>query len=242
MRSRFRDWTIYDHICHLCISDRTALHAVSDPESFRAEFSHLVKRDVPRLDWKGVLIPGFGDYSGEELRLVWRRQAAKLASSLARRAPADRLPWFGPDMNPLSFATARLMETWAHGQTICDTLHVARPATPRLKHICRLGYKTINFNFMVRGLSIPTEDICVSLEGPGGERWQFGPENASQSVVGKAEEFCQVVCQCRNIADTALDVRGSWASEWMSIAQCFVGGASDPPAPGLRTQDFRKQE
>jgi hypothetical protein len=29
-------------------------------------------------------------------------------------------------------------------------------------------------------------------------------------------------------------VTGPVATQWMSIAQCFAGGAVDPPAPGTR--------
>jgi hypothetical protein len=43
-----------------------------------------------------------------------------------------------------------------------------------------------------------------------------------------------VVTQGRNVADTALQVRGPVAKRWMSIAQCFAGGPADPPKPGTR--------
>jgi len=42
------------------------------------------------------------------------------------------------------------------------------------------------------------------------------------------------VTQVRNIADTKLRVVGEVAKRWMSIAQCFAGGAETPPAPGTR--------
>jgi hypothetical protein len=37
-----------------------------------------------------------------------------------------------------------------------------------------------------------------------------------------------VVTQRRHVADTALDVRGPVAAQWMQIAQAFAG----PPGPG----------
>jgi hypothetical protein len=54
-------------------------------------------------------------------------------------------------------------------------------------------------------------------------------------VRGDALEFCQVVTQTRNVADTALEVVGDVATRWMSIAQCFAGGPVDPPKPGERS-------
>ena len=43
-------------------------------------------------------------------------------------------------MGAKSFLTARLMEAWAHGQDICDTVGVEREPTDRLRHIAQLGY------------------------------------------------------------------------------------------------------
>jgi hypothetical protein len=48
------------------------------------------------------------------------------------------------------------------------------------------------------------------------------------SVTGPLEDFCLVVTQRRNIADTHLVVEGELAAEWLSIAQAFAG----PPGPG----------
>lgn len=56
-------------------------------------------------------------------------------------------------------------------------------------------------------------------------------------VEGTAEHFCQVVTQCRNIADTQLTCTGDTAKQWMKIAQCFAGGAETPPAKGTRRKE-----
>ena len=53
-------------------------------------------------------------------------------------------------------------------------------------------------------------------------------------VEGRAVEFCQVVTQTRNVADTTLRVVGEPARRWMAIAQCFAGPPENPPAPGAR--------
>jgi uncharacterized protein (TIGR03084 family) len=38
--------------------------------------------------------------------------------------PSLRVPWYGPPMSAASALTARIMETWAHGQDVADTLGV----------------------------------------------------------------------------------------------------------------------
>ncbi len=56
--------------------------------------------------------------------------------------------------------------------------------------------------------------------------------HGANTVSGAALDFCLVVTQRRNIADTRLDVVGDAALEWMSIAQAFAGGAGPGRTPG----------
>jgi len=46
-------------------------------------------------------------------------------------------------------------------------------------------------------------------------------------VRGPALDFCLVVTQRVNPADTALEVQGPFASDWLEIAQAFAGPATD---------------
>ena len=64
-------------------------------------------------------------------------------------ADGRKLPWFGPPMSAASMATARLMETWAHGLDVADALGVHRPATARLRSIAHIGVRTRDFAFVV---------------------------------------------------------------------------------------------
>ncbi len=71
----------------------------------------------------------------------------------------------------------------------------------------------------------------VELTAPTGGVWQFGPDDAAESVVGPAEDFCLVVTQRRHVDDTDLHVTGEAARDWMLKAQAFAGTATDGPAP-----------
>ena len=148
--------------------------------------------------------------------------------------PARRLPWYGPEMSPASSVTARLMETWAHGQDVVDTLGVERPATNRLRHVAHLGVRALPYSYSVRRLRQPTEPIRVELAAPeGGSQWSWGPADAVNRVTGEALDFCLVVTQRRHTLDTALVVTGPTAQQWISIAQAFAGpaGPGRPPQP-----------
>ena len=85
--------------------------------------------------------------------------------------PGARLPWYGPDMSAASSVTARLMETWAHGQDIADALGVARPPTPRLRHIAHIGVAAMGFSFVLRGRMAPSQPVRVELGAPDGSTW-----------------------------------------------------------------------
>ena len=74
----------------------------------------------------------------------------------------------------------------------------------------------------------------VKLTAPSGEVWEWNDPSTTNFVEGSATEFCQVVTQTRNIADTRLRVVGETAKRWMAIAQCFAGPPEEPPAPGSR--------
>ena len=133
-------------------------------------------------------------------------------------------------------ATARQMETWAHAQDIYDMLQAPRQHHDRIRNIAELGVRTFGWTFANRGKEPPAPEApYVRLDAPFGAAWEWGEPSETDCVRGSAVEFCQVVSQCRNIADVALDVRGPAATGWMAIAQCFAGPPKDPPAPGERT-------
>jgi uncharacterized protein (TIGR03084 family) len=130
-------------------------------------------------------------------------------------------------MKMRSSAVARLMETWAHGVDVADALGIERAPSNRLFHVAELGVKTFRFSFQNRGLAVPEGRVRVSLVGPSGEVRTWN-EDATDSVSGAVEDFCLVVAQRRNLADTALEVEGPIAEAWMTHAQVFAG----PPGPG----------
>ncbi|MGH7337419.1 MAG: TIGR03084 family metal-binding protein, partial [Myxococcota bacterium] len=74
----------------------------------------------------------------------------------------------------------------------------------------------------------------VRLTAPSGAVWEWNDPSETSFVRGTAVDFCRTVTQVRNVADTSLEMEGEVATRWMAIAQCFAGGAADPPKPGAR--------
>ncbi len=155
-----------------------------------------------------------------------------LAERLAEMPEGARLPWFGPPMSVTSMATARLMETWAHGLDITDALHHPPSVSPRLRHVAHIGVRTREFAFRQRGLPPPAEEFRIELVAPDGGTWSWGPDDAAQRVTGPALDFCLLVTQRRHRDDLELTAVGPDADRWLDLAQAFAGppGAGRPPA------------
>jgi uncharacterized protein (TIGR03084 family) len=131
-------------------------------------------------------------------------------------------------MSVASSVTARLMETWAHGQDVSDALGIQRVPTDRLRHVAHLGVRALPYSYLVNGRPKPTEPIRVELDAPDGGKWSWGPPDAADRVCGRAIDFCLVVTQRRHVLDTGLTVTGRTAAQWIEIAQAFAG----PPGSG----------
>jgi uncharacterized protein (TIGR03084 family) len=230
----FKGWTVTDIVQHLHESDLMAAASVAGPEIFaRARADTQANRDsgMTRLQ---ATRNRFGDLTGKPLLERWYAQVVDLCGNLSALPPNGRLSWYGPDMGVRMFATARQMETWAHGQAIYDLMGVGRQPTDRLRNIAEIGVRTYGWTFANRGTPIPGPAPYARLAGPSGAVWEWNDPSPDNSVDGSVLDFCQVVTQVRNIADTALKVTGDPARLWMSLAQCFAGPPEDPPPAGTR--------
>ena len=97
-----------------------------------------------------------------------------------------------------------------------------------------MGVNTFGWTFRNRGWEVPAEPPYLRLTAPSGDVWEWNDAGSADRIEGRAVEFCQVVTQVRNIADTGLKTSGEAARRWMSVAQCFAGPPEDPPPPGSR--------
>ncbi|MEV4974905.1 TIGR03084 family metal-binding protein [Streptomyces scopuliridis] len=221
-------WSLAHQIAHLAWTDSVALLAVTDPGAFAAESDKA--RAAPDTFVDGGAAAGAA-LPPAELLARWRDGRARLHLALRGAPPGARFPWYGPPMSAASMATARLMETWAHGQDIADALGVRREPTARLRHVAWIGVRARDYAFLVRGKQPPAEPFRVELTAPGGGLWTYGPEDAAQRVTGPALDFCLLVTQRAHRADLAVRAEGPDADAWLDIAQAFAGPAGPGRAP-----------
>lgn len=237
-RTAFFGWTPWDEVAHLCFFDETGWLAASDRAAFAADTGSLLAQLAAGREISAIAREKYGALDGAALLTHWRGCFERLAAVLASLDANARLPWYGPDMSARSFATARMMETWAHGQDIFDAMRVRRQPSRCLRHIAHLGVTTYGWTFANRKLAVPEPVPYVELTTAGGEVWTWGAYSSEHFVSGDAEEFCLVVTQRRNVADTALQYDGAPAARWLSMAQCFAGAPAAPPPPRLRAMQY----
>jgi uncharacterized protein (TIGR03084 family) len=140
-------------------------------------------------------------------------------------------------MSARSFATMRLMETWAHGLDVkVAVLERITPLpedeleedeedpladTPRLRHIAWLGHKMLPFSFEEAGYTFPKQGIRVELMGPKYAAWRFGPEDTDQVIRGMAGDWCRIVVQRQDASETGLKAVGESAERALEIARAY---------------------
>ncbi|MEJ2866799.1 TIGR03084 family metal-binding protein [Actinomycetospora sp. OC33-EN08] len=221
-------WSILDQVSHLAFFDDVALRSATDPEAFTAEKAAM---DADGGVSPDTIAERFRSMSGAEM-LAWFDEArARLIAGFRDLDPKARVPWFGPPMAAASSLTARIMETWAHGQDVFDTVGAVHPPSGRLRHVAHIGVGARAFSYLAHGLEMPDVPIRVELTAPDGSTWTWGPEDAADRVSGPAEDFALLITQRRHRDDLALTVVGEAATEWVRIGQAFAGEAGTGRKP-----------
>lgn len=230
----FKDWTVNDVIAHLYYLNVMAEYSLTDESAFDTFMGDLLQHSKAGGSQKQFAKNWLGALWGRKLVQTWRQHYSVMWTAFYQEDPKRRVKWAGPSMSARSSISARLMETWAHGQAVFDAFGLTRVNTDRIKSIAVLGWNTFDWTFKNRGM-VPSEPKpFLSLIAPGGAHWTFGDDQSPARIDGRAEEFCQVVTQTRNVLDTDLNVVGVSATQWMAFAQCFAGAPEAPPAAGSR--------
>jgi uncharacterized protein (TIGR03084 family) len=222
-------WTVAHQIAHLVWTDEATLLAIDGPDALRPVLQQGV--DDPDGYVDAAAAAGAAAPPAELLHR-WRRGRVAVAEALTAVPRGTKLTWFGPPMSAMSMATARLMETWAHGLDIRDTLGLPPTNTDRLRNVAHIAYRARDFNYAQHGLTPPAEQFHLLLTGPNGDRWEWGDPASGQQILGTALDFCLLATQRRHRGDVAVTAVGDEAQRWLTIIQAFAGG----PGPGRPPQ------
>jgi uncharacterized protein (TIGR03084 family) len=219
-------WDVATQVAHLIWTDGVALKAATDKDAWDAVVLDAIADPEGYVDRAAYAIAHQPDLLDR-----WRSARTDLQQVLAAYPRGEKMPWFGPPMSATSMATARLMETWAHGLDVHAGLGAPVEDTDRIRHIAHLGVRTRNFAFAVHGLDAPAEEFRIDLVAPSDDVWSWGPEDADQTLTGSAGDFCRLVTQRVHRSDTDLVATGPDVDLWLDIAQAFAGQPGEGRAP-----------
>jgi uncharacterized protein (TIGR03084 family) len=222
-------WTIAHQLAHLRWTDRLTILACRDPDRYLALTSSIDTPDGLTAAIEAGAAAGARE-PGPALLSEWRDARAGVLEALTAVPPGGRVTWLGRPMGAGTVASARIMETWAHGADVADALGVPRAATDRIRHVADLGVRTRDHAFRTHRLPVPGAPFRVELSAPSGAIWTWGPEDAEQRVTGPALDFAYLVTRRRHPDDLALRADGSSAASWLTIAQAFAGPPGAEPA------------
>ena len=225
-------WSVADQVSHLSYFDAKAVLALTDPRAFAAHLEVDGRALAAGTGATPDVILGRSVPPGE-LLADWRAGRATLLDAIARTEGSARVRWYGPAMSATSFVTARLMETWAHGQDVADALGLEPVVSDRLRHVLFLGYRARPYAFAVHGVEDPGTAVALEATAPDGSLWRWGEPGAPERIAGPALDLALVFTQRRHPADTAALAEGPLAAQWLAIAQAFAGPAgTGRPARG----------
>lgn len=213
-------WTVAHQIAHLHWTDTASLTAIQSAEAFGQLLKAAATDPTGYVD---AQTEEFALLPVEQLLPAWREGRTALAAALLGVPAGDKINWFGPPMSPASMATARIMETWAHGHDIAAALGITVTPTDRARHVCHIGVRARGFAHLVHGEADPGVDVRVELTGPSGELWTWGAEDVADRVTGSGHDFALLATRRRHLDDVDVTATGPAAQHWLTIIQAFAG-------------------
>jgi uncharacterized protein (TIGR03084 family) len=222
-------WTIAHQVAHLAATFRMAGMAAADPDGFTALVKSLSS------NFNANVTHALNQYlndSHEVLFKRWQSERADAIKALAAVPDGQVVPWLVNPLPPAILAMAGMMEAFAHGQDIADTLGVQREYTNRIWFLVAFAVRVWDFGYLARNEQPPATEFRFELTGPSGDVRTFGPEDAEQRISGSAVDFCLLTTRRRHRVDLDIQATGPDADHWVDIAQAYRGPAGEGRMPG----------
>jgi uncharacterized protein (TIGR03084 family) len=173
-------------------------------------------------DWAESMVAETRGTPPSEVHERWRTTTAAMREAFARCDPSARVPWVTGRLSARTLATTRLSECWIHTGDVAAAFGRPPSATPGLRHIARLAWRTLPYAFAEAGQDL-AGPVAFELTGPAGERWDLVPEEAPATVIrGAALDLCLVAGRRRTPAETGLVAEGPDAEAVLALARTYA--------------------
>lgn len=223
-------WTIADQVAHLAFVFSLAATAAGEPEKFRAIAEGVAGFGEFDAAVNAALEP-YRALTPAEILGRFRLERDRSIDALAAIPAEGTVPWFVNPLPPVVLASAGMLECFAHGQDIADTLGVERSHDDRVQYLTTFVAHTRDFGFAAHGETAPAEAFRFELTLPSGRVWTFGPEDATDRVTGSAVDAVLLAARRRHAGDLDVTGSGEAAQRWLSVAQAYRGPAGTGRSP-----------
>lgn len=225
-------WTVKDQVAHVAFVFNIAAKAAREPAAFKEMVDNIGPGGFTEAVEQGVQL--FGAGTGAEVLQRWRDEVDSVSSAMRSVDPTTTVPWLVNPLPPTVLTMAGMLELFAHGQDIADTVGVDMPRTDRLAFLVHFIHRTRDFGYLAHEMEPPTEEFRFEVTLPSGAPMSVGPDDATNTVTGPALDLCLLATRRRHPDDLALTAQGAHATQWLPIAQAYRG----PAGPGRRAGQF----
>lgn len=212
--SAAKGWTVRDVVVHLAQTEEGAVATLAAPAT------EWTTRDRPLDDVIDERVAA-DDAPPAEVFARWKAARRASVDAFRRADPTTTVSWAAAPLKPMTLATTRLAEHWAHALDICEPLGIELPDTDRLRHIAWLGHATLPYAMRLAGLE--PIDVHCALDAPDGDDvWTFGPDTAAARVRGAAGAFCRVGARRLAATESGLVVSGAGAAAALEVLRNYA--------------------
>jgi uncharacterized protein (TIGR03084 family) len=210
-------WTIADVVLHLAQSEESVVATVSGDgprQGFGVAASGTVEERVAEMVRAERAAP-------EVVFGRWQRARQSALSALRAADPDRPVEWVTGPVKPVTLATTRLAEHWAHGLDITGPLGLEYSDTDRLRHVAWLAHRTLPYAMTVAGEQ-PAEVWCELTAPDGASVWQFGRPEAESAITGAAGDFCRVAAHRLSPAQSRLHAAGPHGATALRLLRTYA--------------------
>ncbi|MGH9027133.1 MAG: maleylpyruvate isomerase family mycothiol-dependent enzyme [Acidimicrobiia bacterium] len=217
-------WTVADVVLHLAQTDAIAI--ASARGTLAAPLTELARDDLGRAttvdESADLAVARERGRPGPELFERWTTGAAELRKALSECDPSARVLWVTGELSARTLATTRLAETWIHTGDVAAAFDRTLAPTDRLQHIARLAWRTLPYAF-ARGDRKLRGPVAFELRGPGGDAWDFVPDEEPLTVIrGDLVELCEVAARRVDPRRTGLRGTGPDATAVLELVRTYA--------------------
>jgi uncharacterized protein (TIGR03084 family) len=214
-------WSVADVVVHLTQSDDGAVASVEGrlPEAGMT-MSRSGEHNVD--DWAEVMVNEARGTPPSEVLERWRTTTAAMREAFDRCDLSARVPWVTGRLSARTLATTRLSECWIHTGDVGAAFGRPPSASPGLRHIARLAWRTLPYAFAEAGRD-PSGPVAFDLTGPAGERWDLVPDEPPVTVIrGDALDLCLVAARRRAPSATGLVAEGPDGDAVLELVRTYA--------------------